>query len=268
MPERQLLAAAAHAHLPADPAAIQEHLPGRHDQSSHARKGRGTSSAGATSTAGGKPSAPRRPASGGSSGSGTRAAGPAPAKDTKTPAKQTTAPARDKKWLNDHYGEWRDSLSPAQDRALGFYQSPGFALMNGQLRGLDKADIKASVSFNDADLARAAKASKDLKAAIRKAPPLTEAMTVYRGFSADQFGDLKAGQMVSDRGFVSTSITPDVGSVGQVARQATAEITLPVGTKAAAGSTREMILPPGSKFRVLDVSDRNGTPHVRMEMIL
>lgn len=178
------------------------------------------------------------------------------------------APARDKEWLNGHYSGWRDDLTPAQDKALRFYQSPGFALMNGQLRGLDKDQIKADVSFNDADLARARKASRDLKAAIKNAPPLEEPMTVYRGFSADQFGDLKPGAKITDKGFVSTSITPDVGAVGKASKQATAEIVLPKGAKAAAGSSRELVLPPGSKFKVVDVTTRKGVPHVRMELIV
>lgn len=179
------------------------------------------------------------------------------------------APApKDKAFIDSHYSEWKDKLSPAQDKAMRFYQSPGFALMNGQLRGLDKKDIKADVSFNDADLARASKASKDLHAAIRKAPPLEEPMTVYRGFGADQFGDLSPGMQISDKGFTSTSITNDVGSVGRATKQATAEITLPAGTKAAAGSSREMVLPPNSKFRVLSVTTRKGVPHVRMELVL
>ncbi|MFI6510121.1 ADP-ribosyltransferase [Streptosporangium sp. NPDC050855] len=191
-----------------------------------------------------------------------------PAAKTPPSAGTTKAAPRDKKFLDDHYGSWRNSLSPAQDKAMRFYQSPGFALMNGQLRGLNSKDIKADVSFNDADLDRARKASKDLNSAIKKAPPLTEPMTVYRGFSADQFGELKPGQELSDKGFVSTSLTNDVGSVGRATRQATAEITLPKGTKAAAGSNREMVLPPGSKFRVVSVTTRKGVPHVHMELML
>jgi hypothetical protein len=178
------------------------------------------------------------------------------------------APTRDKAFLDKQYGEWKDSLTPAQEKAMRFYQSPGFALMNGQLRGLDKKDIKADVSFNDSDLERARKASKDLTSAIKKAPPLPEATTVFRGFSADQFGDLKAGAEISDKGFVSTSLTNDVGSVGKAGRQATAEIVLPKGTRAAAGSSRELVLPPGSKFRVHSATTRKGVPHYRMELVL
>lgn len=194
-----------------------------------------------------------------------------PAKSTAKPKAADPGPApaaKDKAFIDSHYSEWKDKLSPGQEKAMRFYQSPGFALMNGQLRGLDKKDIKADLSFNDADLVRASKASKDLHAAIRKAPPLEEPMTVYRGFGADQFGDLSPGMQISDKGFTSTSITNDVGSVGRATKQATAEIALPAGTKAAAGSSREMVLPPNSKFRVLSVTTRKGVPHVRMELVL
>lgn len=176
--------------------------------------------------------------------------------------------AGSKKFIDAHYGEWKSGLNTNQDKAIRFYQSPGFALMNGQLRGLRKDQIQASVSFNDNDLARAAKASKDLKGAIKKAPPLTEPVTVYRGFSAEQFGDLKPGQTFADKGFSSTSLTDDVASVGAAKKQATAEIHLPAGTKAAAGSAKELILPPGSKFKVVGVSKRKGVPHYILELVL
>lgn len=196
-------------------------------------------------------------------GTGETAPTPAPKAGTNAPS----APSKGKEFIDEHYADWKGGLSPAQEKAMRFYQSPGFALMNGQLRGLDKKDIKADVSFNDSDLERARKASKDLTSAIRKAPPLKEPMTVYRGFSATQFGDLRPGMEVSDKGFVSTSITPDVGSVGKAAKPATAEIILPKGTKAAAGSARELVLPPGSKFRIHSVTTRRGVLHVRMELV-
>lgn len=172
-----------------------------------------------------------------------------------------------KKFLNDHYGDWKKNLTPAQDKAMRFYQSPGFALMNGQLRGQAADGLKKSERATDTDLARARKASKDLTAAIRTAPPLKEPVTVYRGFSADQFGNLEAGATITDKGFVSTSLTDDAGAVGKASRKATAEITLPAGTRAAAGSARELVLPPGAKFRVTKVTSRGGNPHVTMEYV-
>lgn len=177
------------------------------------------------------------------------------------------SPKNPKAFLDAHHGQWRDSLTPAHEKALRFYQSPGFALMNGQLRGLDRGGLKKSEHATDSDLARAEKASKDLTAAIRKAPPLEHDLTVYRGFSATQFGDLKPGSVITDKGFTSTSLTDDVQAVGRAGKPATAEIVLPKGTKAAAGSARELVLSPGAKFRVAEVGRKGGVMHVKLELI-
>lgn len=176
--------------------------------------------------------------------------------------------AESKDFLDSHYGGWREKLTPAQEKGLRFYQSPGFALMNGQLRGLDLDELKKAERASDADLARAKSASRAFAAAIKSAPPLEEPVMVYRGFSADQFGQLEAGKTIVDKGFTSTSLTDDAGAVGKAARKATAEIMLPAGTRAGAGSSRELVLPPGSKFRIVEVTTRGGAPHVVMEYLL
>jgi hypothetical protein len=186
----------------------------------------------------------------------------------RAPETPTAQPVGDPKaFINSHYGQWKNQLKPAQEKAIGFYQSPGFALMNGQLRGADPERLKASEHASDNDLARARKASSDLSSAIRAAPPLQKPVKVYRGFDAGQFGSLTPGSVVTDKGFTSTSLTDDAGAVGRAARPATAEIHLPAGTKAAAGSSRELILPAGSAFRVHSVTTRNGMPHARLELV-
>lgn len=173
-----------------------------------------------------------------------------------------------KKFVDGHYGGWRKDMTPAQEKGLRFYQSPGFALMNGQLRGLDAEGLKKQEHASDADMTRAKGASKALHSAIKAAPPLKADLTVFRGFSADQFGKLEPGKVLQDKGFTSTALTNDAGSVGKASRKATAEIRLPAGTKAAAGSTRELVLPPNSKFKVVSVTDRGGSPHVVMKYVL
>ena len=165
------------------------------------------------------------------------------------------------------YKDWRDSLTPAEDKAMRFYQSPGFALMNGQLRGLDPAALKSSEHASDDDLRRARKASKDLAAAIRKAPPLKQDTTVYRGFDAAQFGDLEPGKVVKDPGFVSTSVTDDAGAVGRAKSAGQMKLTLPAGTRVAAGSVRELILPPGSSVRVTGVTRKGSVTSVTAELV-
>lgn len=165
-------------------------------------------------------------------------------------------------WLKSTYADWRKGMSAKEDAALAFYQSPGYELMNGQFRGR-KVEAPAK------DLARAKEASKTLAAAIGKAPPLKESMTVYRGFSAGQFGTLTAGSTITDKGFVSTALTKSqAGSFVARGDQAMAKITLPKGTKAAAGSVKELILPPGTSFRVLSVSKSGKVTNVELEAIL
>lgn len=169
--------------------------------------------------------------------------------------------------LIGQYKGWRDGLTPAEDKALRFYQSPGFALMNGQLRGLDTGKLKAGEHATDDDLKRARKATKDLKGAIAKAPPLKQDTTVYRGFDAGQFGDLAPGKVVKDPGFMSTSVTDDAGAVGRAGQAGQMTLTLPAGTKAAAGSVRELILPPGSSLRITSVAKTGGVTHVKAELV-
>lgn len=144
-----------------------------------------------------------------------------------------------KQFITEHFSEWRDGLTAKQDQALAFYQSPGYELMNGQLRG-------HSVDAPDTDLARAKDAVKNLDAAIAKAPPLTETLTAHRGLSAQQFGKLAEGDVVTDLGFTSVSLTAGSGTKGN----AEAVIELPVGMRVAAGRTKELILPRGTRFRV------------------
>lgn len=144
-----------------------------------------------------------------------------------------------KQFISDHYSDWREGLSAKQDAALAFYQSPGYELMNGSLRG-------HSLSAPAADLTRAKEAIKNLDSAITKAPPLKESLLVHRGLSAEQFGALAKGDIVTDSGFTSVSLTPGSGTKGA----ATAVIELPPGMRAAAGRTKELILPRGTKFKV------------------
>ena len=150
--------------------------------------------------------------------------------------------AEGKAFIDSHYGEWRKSLSSKEDTGLAFYQSPGYELMNGQARGM-KVDAPA------ADLARAKAATKALDSAIEIAPGLTKSLTVHRGLNVAQFSALKAGDIVTDKGFTSVSLTAGSGTGGK--NQASAIIRLPKGTKAAAGRTKELILGRNTQFRVI-----------------
>lgn len=169
------------------------------------------------------------------------------------PARQFSNFDESKQFINDHYGEWRQSFTSAEQSALNFYQSPGFELMNGQLRGL-------KINAPAPDLARARKATKDLQGAISRAPALKEDVTVWRGFNRGQF-DLVQGAQISDPAFLSTSLTREgAGAVGRAAagsEQVLAQIRLPAGTRAAAGSLKELVLAPGAQFRVVSVKGKS-----------
>ncbi len=210
------------------------------------KDGEWSKSPGSGGSKGGKPSGDGAGKSGGPEGKAT---------EFKTDADART-------WLNSTFAGWRKDMSSKEDAALAFYQSPGYALMNGQLRG-QKVDAPTK------DLARAKDASKHLSAAIDKAPPLKEPLTVFRGFSAGQFGKLTPGAKITDKAFVSTALTKaQAGSFVSRGDQAIAKITLPAGTKAAAGSVKELILPPNTSFRVLSVSKSGKVTNVELEAIL
>lgn len=181
-------------------------------------------------------------------------AGQGPAQEPPAAASRVIADETEAKAFLGRYDGWKKDLTDGEDRAMRFYQSPGYALMNGELRG-----GKGSVDAPEADLKRARQATKDLKTAIGKAPPLDEPLTVWRGMSADHFdGPIEPGQTVSDKGFTSTALyRKGVASVAEKGAQVTAEIRLPAGTKAAAGSARELVLPPDAQFRVVSKKGRN-----------
>jgi hypothetical protein len=223
--------------------------PGHPDQKVHGRRGRGRP--------GGIPS-PSTPAS---KPAGNRGGG-----EVSGATYDDLAAAR--KFLDGHYGTWKKkTLTDAEYAGLAFYQSPGFALMNGQRRGLKRDQIKADMTFGDADLKRARKASADLAKGIAKAPPLPEAIIAHRGFDAAQFGDLQPGMRVSDNGFVSLSLTSEgVAAVGKAAKPGVMRLELPAGTKAGAGSARELIL-DGADIDIIAVRTEGGTTYVDARLV-
>lgn len=245
------LTAALHDDEEAAPDGKRFHLPGRHDQKTHGHRFR----------------TPGNPASGLTGRTG------ATKPDADTPETLTPVTGRrfdtdsGRAFIKEHYAAWQDGLSSSEYSGLKFYQSPGFALINGQLRGLKPDEIKADVSFGEADLKRARKAGNDLRKGIRKAPPLPETVVAFRGFSADQFGLLKPGMRIRDEAFVSMALTDDVGAVGKATKPGKARIELPAGMRVGAGSAREIIAAPGSEFEIVAVREEGGVTHVDMRMV-
>jgi len=169
-----------------------------------------------------------------------------------------TSDADGKAFIDKTYGDWKKSLSGKEDAAFAFYQSPGYELMNGQARGL-KVEAPA------ADLKRAKQAIKDFDSAIEKSPGLPHDLIVYRGLNADQFGAVKEGDILTDKGFTSVSLTTGSGTGGK--NQAKATIRLPAGTKAAAGRTKELVLARGTQFIVKSYSKVGRKVSYELEVI-
>lgn len=155
--------------------------------------------------------------------------------------------------------------------SIGFYQSDrGFSAINDYLRGVPGRDpygtgqleyggynLQADEFLPEID---------KLEAAIRQAP-LAAPVTVYRHIGKDAvaelFGDADppVGTIVSDQGFLSTSILPDVAETSDVYQGMV--ITVPAGTHGLYLNAysfdheeeRELLLPRGSHLRILGVSN-------------
>lgn len=159
-------------------------------------------------------------------------------------------------FLAGHFNAWRDCLPPEQHAGLRMYQSPDHVLINWQRRG-HVPEIADQFAL---------RACRDVSAAIAAAPPLAEPVVGFRGFSGSRFGSLTAGQRLTDRGFVSLSLTDDVHADQRAAGLATAAVHLPAGTRAAAVGTRELVL-DGGEFEVLRAGQRRGVPHYELRLV-
>lgn len=108
--------------------------------------------------------------------------------------------------------------------------------------------------------------------------PTPQNVTVFRGtgfkeFGVSSFDELEAlvGTTRTDPGIISTSIQPGSAFGGQVAIQ----IDVPAGSPGAYiqsisqhPSEQEFLLPPGTKFRVIEVTQGpGGKAHVRVEVV-
>jgi ADP-ribosyltransferase exoenzyme len=121
------------------------------------------------------------------------------------------------------------------------------------------------------DDSKALAAGKQFAAAYeRNAVPLNKNLTTYRGVSGGAFANLKAGDIFVDKGIVSTSADKSwaqqftKGKTVSAAERAKGgiliEVRIPKGTKVVSGRSdskeQEMVLRPGSKFRVVSRSEK------------
>ena len=172
-------------------------------------------------------------------------------------------------WMKRYDAPLR-ALSDGEQHALDYYGTFKYSLVNGYLRNGVVPD--RWVLFNgferateDADRRRVPEIVGQIHGAIEQMPPTDRDVTVVRQFNARQFGHIEDGDVVVDKGFVSTAIDPaHAKSAAPGDLPALAYITLPKGTRASPidifGPT-ELVLDYGALFRVDHVDrDKSGYP--------
>lgn len=154
--------------------------------------------------------------------------------------------------------EWEKSLTAAEKEAIETYKGDGYRLANAVLR--DDGDVLDE--FDDDDIAAAHMVIDDLSGGLKRAK-LPKAVTTFRGIPEDLartlFGKVKAGDIVTDPGFFSSSLSSAVaGKFGPFV----IEVRMPAGMPAVAlvhfipdinHVEFEMLLAAGIPMKVVDV---------------
>lgn len=119
--------------------------------------------------------------------------------------------------------------------------------------------------------------NNELESAMR---PITEPVTVFRRMMLDNLpgvtsaADLQSlvGSDITDAGFTSTSLDP---AQTQLFGNVRLQIAVPTGTRATVpgahsvhSGEQEVILAPGTRYRVIDVDTSGTTPAVQLEVVL
>lgn len=158
-------------------------------------------------------------------------------------------------------------LTENEKYSVEHYASDGFLDINKYLRGQKgyrarEEDIKKNVARLDSAIG---------KSTVPKC-------TVYRGLENEEmFKNLSSlkGSVIEDKAFVSTSLNKNIGETyGSGSGGITIEIRVPEGAKAldVAGLSpnkmeREILLPRGSKFNVIEAHVENGRGRVIAELV-
>jgi hypothetical protein len=170
----------------------------------------------------------------------------------------TTTQARS---MQTTMGDW----TYEQQSALRFYTGSGYHDMNGFLRGKTRAVSDVVKRY-----------IRDAKSGMK---PVTRNFLVHRGTNYTQFGVHSfeelvrmVGMDVTDEGFVSTSVG---GRAAFSSNNVIMEIEVPKGAKAAYlkpisnfPSENELLLAPGTRFRILQVKKVGHQTQVRLRVII
>jgi hypothetical protein len=154
-------------------------------------------------------------------------------------------------------------ISETQKQALYRYQDGGYERINAYLRS-------SSLSPNPEVLSDIA----SLDGAIKSQPLLDHDVTLYRGANGEHFADVKAGDVLTDKGFMSASTRRQAAEGFEHGIDTLLIIETPKGAKVMnANGVRniysgeeEILFPRGSRFVVDSVADTSVGRHIRMHM--
>ena len=169
------------------------------------------------------------------------------------------------------FGSWSNSLTMDEQASIGNYSGDGYSGINGLLRKqmtekmVDAWDANERLGVRDM--------VKNLDSAIGRFE-LKDPIRVYRTCEKDVLESLKTqpGAIFRDNGYVSTSALSKKVASGNVVM----EIDVPPGTghgawinplSGAEDEEYEFLMPRGSEFKVLGVSERDGDTVVHLEFI-
>ena len=166
---------------------------------------------------------------------------------------------------------WAQDLPNANKDALDSYAGGGFDWINKLHR--NGADTVPAPGLKIIQ-----RRSDALDSMIESAPPLKHNIQVLRGvdYSDDVFGPVGSmtGKVFSDKGFVSTTTDDKVQKRFSMANNSAAmKIKVPAGTRAISlgfggdKREREILLPRGSRFKVISDVLNGKTRHIELELL-
>jgi hypothetical protein len=212
------------------------HLPGKHEQKSHGRKG------GTARTVNYKEFTANNQ-SDGYSKAGVSEQEDLGAAFANKPFSRETSAAMDEAF--DEARRRQRIVNSVRSYGGGGYIAINSRLRSGRVQGSAATESKI----------------KDIDQAFAEVPPLKSAIIVQRGNKSNRFKGVKAGDEFQDLGYVSTSVSTREASAFKGTSGTLFKITVPKGTKAlpiaavtGEAFEKEIILPRGSKFKITKVT--------------
>jgi SPP1 gp7 family putative phage head morphogenesis protein len=163
------------------------------------------------------------------------------------------------------------TLTPDEIQALKDYQNTEYTPINNILRipraTLEKYNEQNYDKLNPVTWRKKQKAIDALNQMITKAPPLEEPIVVFRGIkgdAAEKLASLRVGSTYKEPGFVSTSMSQEVGYRFMGDEGVLLEIVVPKGTKGVSveafitstNAEFEWLMAPGTRFKVIGKQGR------------